>query len=269
MSDDGRNGTIALHGFDLSPVRDRFMYPTDTYTDWVLLAPVSGSFAYELKPQAVQTAIAGGTSGECGSGDLVLCPPGVRLDRQLLEPSRFLFVRFGVLDDPLEPWWPSGKVSVSDRQRLRTNFRLLDDSAEMLPTWRDHIFAHVLVDVLIMILWENAPSTGPADEAAVRGAAYLEKMVSDPNASVAGVAAALRLSPTQFTRRFRAAYGVPPIRYLNELRLATAQRLLLDTDDSVTCIASRCGYRSPFYFSRVFHKFMGESPVGYRKSRRA
>lgn len=258
--------SVAFGGFDVSPVRDQFMYASETYDDWVILAPLSGGFTYKLTPE--DGSASAPESGQCAIGDIVVCPPAVRLDRQLLEPSRFWFTRFDVTDSRLTPQWPPGKVTIADRQRLRTNFRLLDSADGGPASLRPLIGSHVLVDVLLLIGLERSLSARPADEDIVRGADYLESLVSDSTASIRGVATELGLSSTQFTRRFHAAYGVPPIRYLNELRLAAAQRMLIDTDESVARISADCGYSSPFYFSRVFRKFMGQSPIGYRLSRR-
>ncbi|TCC51473.1 AraC family transcriptional regulator [Kribbella pittospori] len=262
---------VALRRFDVTGLRQHFMYATDVYRSWVLLAPVTGRFAYTLRPSGPGRAANGErthSSGECISGELILCPPNTTMDRELLEPSRFWFAEFDLVDPELEPWWPAGKISVSDRRRLRANFRILDDSRELRNARRRHVQTHVLVDVLVLIGWEHQPSARPADSAAVRGAAHLEELVPRRNASIQTVADALSMSPTQFTRRFRKAYGVPPVRYLTELRLARAQRLLLDTDRSVASIADDCGYSSPFYFSRVFRQVTGHTPTSYRESRR-
>lgn len=269
MPDRGPQEAVVLRRYDLTPVRDHFMYPTDRYPRWVLLAPVSGRFSYALSAETDQSRSRpfGAATGRCASGELILCPPGVRIDRDLLEPSRFWFAEFD-LAGGLEPWWPAGKVSVGDRQRLRANFRLLDESSSWRDPRRHHARTHVLTDVLITIGREHQASARPADTVAVQGAARLEQLVADPDSSVQAVADALNLSATQFTRRFREAYGIPPIRYLTELRLAKAQRLLLDTEHTVTAIAELCGYRSPFYFSRAFSKAIGESPAKFRASRR-
>jgi two-component system response regulator YesN len=59
--------------------------------------------------------------------------------------------------------------------------------------------------------------------------------------------------------------GVNFIDYLTERRMAEARRLLADTTESVTTIASRTGFGSPSYFQRVFKRREGLTPLEYRE----
>jgi len=56
--------------------------------------------------------------------------------------------------------------------------------------------------------------------------------------------------------------------WLNERRLQTACHLLASTSETVSEIAETCGFASPFYFSRVFRRHFGQSPINYRKTQR-
>ena len=53
------------------------------------------------------------------------------------------------------------------------------------------------------------------------------------------------------------------------LRIRNAQVLLETTDGTVSEIARIVGYENPMYFSRIFRKEKGMSPLKYRKSFRA
>jgi transcriptional regulator GlxA family with amidase domain len=72
----------------------------------------------------------------------------------------------------------------------------------------------------------------------------------------------------QFTRRFRATYGVTPIEYLTSVRINLAQRLLIHTDLTLEAIADQMGWSSGYYFSTVFTKHTGISPGRYRRAHR-
>jgi len=65
---------------------------------------------------------------------------------------------------------------------------------------------------------------------------------------------------------FRQELGVTPIDYLNRYRVLQAQRLLLNTDKSITEIAFEVGFSSNSYFSRIFRRQVGQSPDEYRRS---
>jgi AraC-like DNA-binding protein len=73
------------------------------------------------------------------------------------------------------------------------------------------------------------------------------------------------LSSTHFRRLWNLLVGVPPARYLNELRLRQACRLLVESKASVAQIAEEMGFSDPLYFSRKFRTFTGENPTSYRK----
>ena len=53
-------------------------------------------------------------------------------------------------------------------------------------------------------------------------------------------------------------------KYQQQLRLTEGARLLSDTDWSVRRIAEQVGYTDPLYFSRLFRRKYGKSPVHYR-----
>ena len=57
--------------------------------------------------------------------------------------------------------------------------------------------------------------------------------------------------------------------YILLLRIRNAQVLLETTDGTVSEIARIVGYENPMYFSRLFRKEKGVSPLKYRKAFRA
>lgn len=53
--------------------------------------------------------------------------------------------------------------------------------------------------------------------------------------------------------------------HLVEARIAEAQKLLRETNDSIEAIARQVGYPDYFYFSKVYKRATGISPAAYRK----
>jgi len=95
----------------------------------------------------------------------------------------------------------------------------------------------------------------------------LELMAREPARSwtVERLARAVGLSRAAFARRFSAASGKSPRRYLTELRLALGAALLEDTDSSLAEVALRVGYASEFAFSRAFKRRYGVAPSRFRR----
>lgn len=82
-----------------------------------------------------------------------------------------------------------------------------------------------------------------------------------PVARLAGVGG---VSPAHFARAFKAAFGLPPHRYLLTRRIERATALLRETDLPVTEIAFQTGWTSLGAFGRTFRDVTGTSPTGLR-----
>ena len=76
----------------------------------------------------------------------------------------------------------------------------------------------------------------------------------------------IHMQPNYFIRRFKATYGIPPISYLNRLRLYRSMELLSSTKLSMEEIAKEIGMADTSYFARFFKKNSGATPSEYRKS---
>ena len=75
------------------------------------------------------------------------------------------------------------------------------------------------------------------------------------------------VSAPYLSRIFHDRVGVSPSRFLTDLRMQTARKLLSDTDLSVREIAEKVGYADPFHFSKTFRSAVGVNPTQYRESR--
>jgi len=87
--------------------------------------------------------------------------------------------------------------------------------------------------------------------------------------SISKLAAMANLSERRFRQLFQEVYEMSPSEFILALRLNYACQLLRDSGQSVAEIAEVCGYTDPLYFSRLFRKKMGVSPLAYRKGERA
>lgn len=76
------------------------------------------------------------------------------------------------------------------------------------------------------------------------------------------------LSPSRFTDLFRKATGIPPLKYLETVRIEHAQRLLVGSNLKICDIAEDCAYSNQYYFSLAFKRVTGVSPSEYRENKR-
>ena len=65
---------------------------------------------------------------------------------------------------------------------------------------------------------------------------------------------------------FKREYGISPINYMISLRIRESKYLLAETDLSMSQIAQLLGFSSLSYFSQVFRKTQGLSPMEYRQN---
>jgi AraC family transcriptional regulator, transcriptional activator of pobA len=82
----------------------------------------------------------------------------------------------------------------------------------------------------------------------------------DKEMSIDVAASMVNLSPNHFCKVFKKITGKTLIEYLHLLRINEAERMLIETDWSITEIAGRVGFSSITYFGRVFKKIKNVSP---------
>lgn len=82
---------------------------------------------------------------------------------------------------------------------------------------------------------------------------------------VSEIAQTVQLERRKLSYLFERYTGLSPIQYITEYRIRKAKELLIQSNDPVAKVAEHVGYPDSFYFSRVFKKVTGMSPVHYRK----
>ncbi|GGE25849.1 AraC family transcriptional regulator [Pullulanibacillus camelliae] len=75
----------------------------------------------------------------------------------------------------------------------------------------------------------------------------------------------VNLSPNHFCRVFKQVTGKTFIEYVHLLRINEAERMLIETNDSITEIAEKVGFSDINYFGRVFKKIKNATPTCIRK----
>lgn len=81
------------------------------------------------------------------------------------------------------------------------------------------------------------------------------------------LAAVARLSEFHFNVAFRNSIGQSPHDYILQRRVERAQGLMLASDKTLAEIADECGLADQSHFTRLFRRFVGESPAAWRRAR--
>lgn len=90
-------------------------------------------------------------------------------------------------------------------------------------------------------------------------ARYDERLTLRDLAKLAG------LSAPYFCSAFREHYGLPPVAFLIQRRMAAALALVRGTDLSVAEVGRRVGYPDSYHFSKLFKQHFGRSPKTERE----
>ena len=102
-------------------------------------------------------------------------------------------------------------------------------------------------------------------ESKIKNTLELLKKDISANITVDYAAEVSGLSKSHFEKLFKELTGFTFIDYLNMQRLLKSQKLLAKTSKSITDIAFECGFNSSNYFTTVFKKYSGLTPLKFRK----
>lgn len=246
---DDRFGTWRTHGTD----------------DWLLIHTISGE------------GMVGGTHGEVrvAHGDAVLLAPGVLHDYVAAPGSRWQIAHSHF--HPRADWaplltWPQvtpgvGAIATGDEVHRRVTDALLR-AARLSPSALDRSLDFAENALEEALLWYDTqnPLAGRIDERILTVLETVALRLTGP-LDIETLARAAHLSVSRLSRLFRAQVGVTPQRYIENQRIAHAQRFLETTDWPIGEVALKSGWTDPLYFSRRFRAATGSTPTAYRRAR--
>lgn len=96
---------------------------------------------------------------------------------------------------------------------------------------------------------------------------YVHEHLSEP-IRVAALAEVAACSESQLERRMNRVFGQSATQWVLRVRVETATRLLVETDDSIASIATRCGFYDQPDFTRRFARLANTTPARFRAANR-
>lgn len=149
---------------------------------------------------------------------------------------------------------------------LRSLVLKLDDPAPGRELMVRLLFSQLLLQVARLAA--EAGSSGADGQAGlyVRQAMQYIHQHYDGDLRVKDIAAAVNVHPNYLHRIFKRQTGESVLEYITRYRVEKAKMLLAQADIPITEIADYVGMNTRQYFSSVFKKRTGSTPVEYRKS---
>lgn len=252
--------------------KEKFLFSEDISKEWTVFAVESGSFYYEV----------GERKGTATFGDLIFCPPHTLLRRVVVTPLTFFVLRMrwyrrdGAQIEPgAQQFHFMGKINIKQTARLADNYTIMRRADQLDERRRLEISGHYFQDIWLQHsmesgeeLWAQADvEAHQPDSEMVKAASLIQKRAYEA-VDLKTIAAELGLSPARLTQKFKAGYGISPLRYLTNIRLEKAKRLLLETNLTLEQISESLGYTNGYYLNRLFRKHLHTTPSQYRNAHR-
>jgi AraC-like DNA-binding protein len=267
---------LSTYGFELGAIkhecdpdhayrvrRDHEDVRSDKVDHYHILFQASGSATVMQNDQVTVLAPGDIVVVDAGRPSLLVNNGGIQFD--LVLPRTYL-----ISHASLE--LPGGRRSLRGTAAERALRQLLFDADEAgrLSDWANKQIQRVICD-LVCVLFEPTTNPQPLPDAAFqRVCDIIRDGHTDPTLTPSVVAAEAGMSLRKLQSLFT-SHGSTCTAYIHSVRLEHAVFLLrrreaLRTQEFLSQISFRCGYRDHNYFVRLFRRKFGQSPSSYAKS---
>ncbi|SDL84456.1 AraC family transcriptional regulator, arabinose operon regulatory protein [Glycomyces sambucus] len=211
----------------------------------------------------------GGPPRQVAAGEICLLLPGhteeIRFDGDVDTHETLVRGRMEQATDQMRAWLEA----LRPNRTLSSALTYL--AREAVTTEQTRLTADgALVDALATaLLWRfiaefrNLPAALPASIETAR--LFIHDHLDRP-VTLTDIARAASVTPAHLVRMFRSHMDTTPVQYLWDRRISLGVELLTSTGLTVGSIATRCGFKTSFHFSRKVKESTGLSPTDLRTS---
>lgn len=261
MEDDGQNrdlsDSLKKHimpkflsiGFIPEPL---LHFPEHTDKSWEIVLYTHGQGRTRIAKQWIPFA----------PGTIICMPPGIPQEEISEEGYRNIYI--GTDEFPFSsPKEPKVYQDSAQEEFLSLSTLLLKEH-RFAQKNSDFICQH-LFDAMILLFerWSDKPRCHPAVD---RLRHLLFDNIGNSSFELSSSIGRLGLSPDHLRKLFMNEIGKSPLDYLATLRIQEACHLMRIGGLKVKEIAARVGFEDPYYFSRQFKKYTGQSPEHFMRS---
>lgn len=220
---------------------------------------------------AISFRISGCTKFSCGGkelsaqeGTVAYIPEGVDYKRISAEDEELIIIHlksFGEEENCIQVFEPKYPVAFSD-----IFYRILDEWEQRKPGY-EHRCTALLYQILEKLeIYEETCMLQGEQQIISKGLIYLNMHFDEPGLTVSKLAEKCNISEVYFRRLYKAAFGISPLKAIQKMKIERACSLLESGYFRVSEVAEKSGFPNSKYFSTLFKKEKGVTPMDYLKS---
>jgi AraC-like DNA-binding protein len=239
--------------------------------EWRMIDAITKQWALYWPTAGRARMVHAGEAHDVRKGMLLLLPPHTTFSTECKPGFAKWYIHFEVagVGDALRP----GIFPIQPSRRMLALLASTCPATIEKGRSSDHTAAKTLdlIDLLSLAVRDRLPKLQAPGFFGVDADRVLRVLheQSSGGATLHDLAEATSLTERSLSELVLRTTGFTPMRYLLEIRLNTAMKLLRHTDHSIEQIARECGFGDRYYFTRIFTKHRQTTPAAFRKEARA
>lgn len=212
------------------------------------------------------------------SGEFIMFPPYVMhhsyADKNVPFKRLLLYFKPEIVINPkirMALNYSAGVYKLSNKERQKIHSKLTEILSEQNNKdtyWQESMEMIVNQIVIELVRHTSEPrAVKPEKQTRIMKIINYLHLNYAENIVIKDLAAKFYISPYYLCRKFKKYTNSTIIQYVNNLRIIKAQRLLMETDKSITDISVEVGFSNVTHFGRVFKSVTGTTPSRSRSEK--